>query len=554
MGGTASKISSWKDGAACEAKAKGTALATLKVGGRLEEKILKACSEEGATYYSEPDGECKECPALTVMETFSKPDCSGESVYTATYNGELSEQNFADSCGRAARFGKVGTAYYKAAAGEMGGTEAACTRCPPVTEVYGFMNMECTSNSDLYGHYYYGILPKNAPEVSGATTKACDFRNSLTFSAKTYGTEVTQEIVGCTKCPAVSAVRAYPYAECKAEARDAARAEKEDRLWEVVKKSASIDELDDVMELQNADLTIAEILRQYGSKEALFKEKDIAEARQAEIDAAKKLDPKITDEIHWSQRDAINNAKKFMDAINMRYNGHGKGLTEAEVQEAYKLALDLADDPVDLSVQERVVNVEDASDAEHLHAVRMEAEELCDGAGAFKEFAGWGAGSQAELRNAQFTKLPTKSISVVKMTDRGEEAACMPCHEYKTVVECYLNGEKKFETTTDYECRHLNTDEDKNYIPDKPGSVSARIFKYHCTYWGGCDLISKESKPIDEVYLRLDEGTQEVEEEAEAAEAEEGDYEADLELEEAGLAACAPEAQEAELPEGLLAQ
>eukprot|EP00741_Cyanophora_paradoxa_P017854 tig00021035_g17243.t1 len=408
MGTTPSKISSWSDESACAANVKETALDSFKVGSSVEEnEIVRVCAKEGATYYSGTNVKCTQCPPLTNVETFSDASCAGTSLYTAAYKGELSDQSIATSCGRGAHLGNVKTpVYYKASAGEMGGTDAACTMCPPVTGVFTYSDDSCSAsavNSDVY--YSSAGLSKDAPELSEDV--ACDAKGSKAFTAT--ATSVldiggAHEVVGCTPCTPRSILRVYPYDNCKAEPRDPAKAQTLGRLEELFDKSDALFEVDEVGTMQNARLVMEGIEQKYGSIQALYN------ARGA---AASKAPEQQTD----ADKAALNDFNEWLlyDKLYLRFSS---GLTPEEVDEAIRLALDVADDPMDLSAQERVV---DGGSAEVDAAIYQ----LCGG--AFREFQYWKDGDSSSILKAHHKFTPAKSYAVTKGTALGQERSCQAC-------------------------------------------------------------------------------------------------------------------------------
>eukprot|EP00741_Cyanophora_paradoxa_P022735 tig00021501_g21957.t1 len=491
MGGTSSKISSWRDEASCVAKE--TPLYSLKVARyAVESDLLNACLAKGATFASASGDTtlpCTQCPAVTKVETFSAPDCSGTSLFTATYKGEaLSDQDLFTSCGRGAALGKVGTAYYKAAAGDMGGTEAACTKCPPVTGVFTYTDGGCTNKGPA--SYYYGALAKGAPALSA--DEACDAKGALAFSAKAFAGESATPIVGCTPCPARSIVRAYPSGNCTAGARDAVQAAKDARLSALLEKSLGMRGLEEVRVAQDAALQMARIVAAYGGVEALQQARGAAVSKPEGRTAADEAAIKAYDDF---------------TAASVRHEGLTGGLTEAEVDEAFRLALDVVDDPYYVSATERVVDGKPA-------AVLAAVKELCEG--GFKYFLGWRDGDSSALSNALYdTDTPfDATFSVAKGTDLGQEMECSPCRTHKKTVECIRNGTKVFDAQSADECRSLYDGVDENEAYFSGLEVESLTIETVCTPWGGCEEFREQLwvlPPWLGQISRVDEARQEAE-------------------------------------------
>eukprot|EP00741_Cyanophora_paradoxa_P021886 tig00021374_g21126.t1 len=376
--GVGSSVSSWGSAEACSAAVTGTALSNLALDRKAElQDYLDVCSAPGATHFSSVKTKlsgttkaCEPCKALSKVQTYSAPDCasSGPALYSKVFEGELTNQALADSCGAS------GAAYYASTKGTNGGSEVTCTKCPAVTAVYSYSSAAaswkpavCSPTSVAAVKYHYGALPAGSPELSADV--ACDPEDSHAFAAKGLNGGTS---TACAHCPARSIVTAYPWDNCEAAgaAYTAARAEKQAGVDKLMSKGPEPLLLEDVEVLQNAQLAVDALTREFG-----------AQARQ--LDDFK--DP-------WLNLQGVLSAGR---------------LTEGEGKELVRLASDLADE-TDGSA--RVSSFDGTGWAEQAAAMEAACQNL------YTEFQGWWGGQTGLLSAARYQSFPFKSVSVSKGT------------------------------------------------------------------------------------------------------------------------------------------
>eukprot|EP00741_Cyanophora_paradoxa_P002235 tig00000571_g2167.t1 len=360
--GVGSSVSGWASEEACRGAVKGTALFRRAVGYATEQDMLDA-------------------PPVSTLKTFATSDCSGTALLTKAYDGSPDEEHvqsaIADACGSS------GGAYYTSTMGAAGGTETACTRCPPVTAVYTYSDKQpyvtpvCSKIASA--KYYYGTLSKYEPGSPLSADVACDPANSRAYAAKVFNGSGGSDL-GCTACPSRSIITAYPHEGCWKPYFQGPGSPKDLRIAELSKKGAYPLTQSDVFDLQDT---------------RIYKEPQMWEKLKARA-----------------------------------------GLTEDEARELIRLAVDVADESEYPRENQATFDV-DRSTITLAEAHGAKPQEAVDAYGAvcaqtypqlLNKYA-WKAAdpelAQFRLRDAQYKPEAFRSISVSKGTWLGEQESCL---------------------------------------------------------------------------------------------------------------------------------
>eukprot|EP00741_Cyanophora_paradoxa_P001172 tig00000459_g1130.t1 len=391
------KITGWGNLDACSAN--GAALVSRSVGAANASEaaptVRDVCLQPSVTHYSSEFEEtpCAPCPAVSKIQTYSTSNCSGKALLTRTFQGELTEQTLADSCGGS------GATYYTAAKGAFGGTQAACTKCPTLTAVYAYSNKSpaagdavCNTKKVVDVKYYHGELTADDPRLSADVV--CDAVESRSYGAKVLpngNAKSATDLIPCTRCPALSIVTTYPFDNSCDTWVDPERQEKTAKMAELMNKGVAPMTREELVDLQSIKVNLETFADKFKNDENSLK------------------------------RDAC-----FKEEMSRWEDGKAKaGLTNEEAKELVKLALDFADDPPEW-VSFTSAPFDYGDEAARTAAIKA----ACSA--TYTTFSRWD-GSKSLLSNAKYETVPHKSYSLSNLTWLGVApgtavpSGCTPC-------------------------------------------------------------------------------------------------------------------------------